>query len=540
MKKINFILLTTLFLSSLALSGCNKQEEVATTHPKNMLRIDIGNEPASLDPQVSSDNSAARVQADLFAGLIDYDQNGKLLPGLAESWDIASDGKTYTFYLRPNIKFSDGSPITAQDFVFSWRRLIVPKTGATYNFILNSVVNAKDIVAGKMAAEQLGVAAPESSTFIVHLQTPDAAFLEKCAMQALSVLSEKNVEKNGEIWAQPDYIVTSGAYKLVSHVVNGSIRASKNPYYYGESTISIDKIIYLPYVDTNAAVAAYKTGDLDMTFLSVPVEQYTQLKIEYPKELHTVSLEGIYYYTFNTNLPQFKNPKLRQALSMAIDRDVLTKQLLNMGQTSLYSNVTPTIANGDYKGVKYAWANLSPNKRIAIAKKLYAEAGYSESSPLKISLLSNTNDLHKKIALAIIAMWQNNLGIKAELKNVEWKSFIQARYHGDFEIARGGWTGDYNSVTVYTPLYECGGRQNASFYCNESYDSLIQQANNELNPSKQHRLYAQALTDSLNDYTIIPLFQYSYQRLVKPYIANYDIDHNTSDHVQSKWFKFND
>lgn len=540
MKKINAaILLATLCLSSLVLSGCNKKEEVAT-HPKNMLRIDIGNEPASLDPQVSSDNSAARVQADLFAGLIDYDQKGKLLPGLAESWDIAADGKTYTFRLRPNIKFSDGTPITAHDFVFSWRRLIMPKTAATYNFILDSVVNAKDIVAGKLSADQLGIEAPESSTLIVHLQTPDSAFLQKCAMQALSVLSEKNVEKNGDIWAQPDYIVTSGAYKLVSHVVNGSIRASKNPYYYGESSISIEKITYLPYVDTNASVAAYKTGDLDMTFLSVPVDQYMQLKIEYPKELHTVSLDGIYYYTFNTNLPEFKNPKLRQALSMAIDRDVLTKQLLNMGQTSLYSNVTPTIANGNYKGVKYSWANLSQDRQRAIAKKLYAEAGYSESNPLTITLLSNTNDLHKKIALAIIAMWQNNLGIKAELKNVEWKAFIQARYHGDFEIARGGWTGDYNSVTAYTPLYECGGRQNASFYCNESYDMLIQKANGELNPNKQRQLYTQALTDSLNDYATIPLFQYSYQRLVKPYVANYDIDHNTSDHVQSKWFKFND
>lgn len=525
------------------LADCSKQNSTSPSHNSNLsardtLRIDIGNEPASLDPEANSDNSAARVQSDLFAQLVDYDQQGHLIPGLAESWDISKDGKLYTFHLRHNLKFSDGSPITARDFVFSWQRLVTPKTSGTYNFLLNNVINAESIVRGELEPSMLGIEAVNEHTFVVRLATPDNSFLEKCSMTPLTVVSENNISKYQELWTQPEYMVTSGAYKLQSHVVNGSIRVSKNPYFYAESQVSIPNVVYFPYVDVNSSIAAYKSGDLDMTFISVPVDQFAQLKAEYPDELHSVRLEGMYYYTFNTSLDKFKDVRVRQALSMAIDRDMLTKQLLNMGQEPLYSTVTPTIEGGKYKNVKYSWSTLDSAQRIAEAKQLYKSAGYSESNPLKITLLSNGDDIHKKIAMVLISMWKNNLGVDATFKNVEWKTLIQDRYLGNFELARGGWTGDYNSVTAYTPLYDCDGKQNLSFYCDKQYDKLIALANMELNPQKEQRLYSAALNQALNDYMTIPLFQYSYQRLVKPYIANYQIESNTGDHVQSKWFRF--
>lgn len=540
-KNLSITLLTC--LCAIALVNCSKENSKPKAHSANLsardtLRIDIGNEPASLDPEANSDNSAARVQSDLFAQLVDYDQQGRLIPGLSESWNISPDGKTYTFHLRPNLKFSDGSPITAHDFVFSWRRLVAPKTSATYNFLLNDVINAESIVKGELEPSALGVAALDERTFVVRLNSPDKALLEKCSMTPLTVVSEKNLTKYQELWTQPEYMVTSGAYKLQSHVVNGSIRVSKNPYFYAESTVSIPNVVYFPYVDLNSSIAAYKSGDLDMTFISVPIDQFAQLKAEFPNELHSVRLEGMYYYTFNTSLEKFQDIRVRQALSMVIDREMLTNQLLNMGQTPLYSTVTATIEGGKYKDVKYNWASLSLEQRIAKAKKLYQEAGYSESNPLKITLLSNGDDLHKKIAMILIHMWKNNLGVDATFKNVDWKTFIQSRYLGNFELARGGWTGDYNSVTAYTPLYECDGRQNLSFYCDKQYDKLISEANLELNPQKEQRLYTMALNQALNDYMTIPLFQYSYQRLVKPYITNYQIESNTSDHVQSKWLRF--
>lgn len=543
MKIQNKLHLALMVCFAIYLADCSKQNSTSPSHNSNLsardtLRIDIGNEPASLDPEANSDNSAARVQSDLFAQLVDYDQQGHLIPGLAESWDISKDGKLYTFHLRHNLKFSDGSPITARDFVFSWQRLVTPKTSGTYNFLLNNVINAESIVRGELEPSMLGIEAVNEHTFVVRLATPDNSFLEKCSMTPLTVVSENNISKYQELWTQPEYMVTSGAYKLQSHVVNGSIRVSKNPYFYAESQVSIPNVVYFPYVDVNSSIAAYKSGDLDMTFISVPVDQFAQLKAEYPDELHSVRLEGMYYYTFNTSLDKFKDVRVRQALSMAIDRDMLTKQLLNMGQEPLYSTVTPTIEGGKYKNVKYSWSTLDSAQRIAEAKQLYKSAGYSESNPLKITLLSNGDDIHKKIAMVLISMWKNNLGVDATFKNVEWKTLIQDRYLGNFELARGGWTGDYNSVTAYTPLYDCDGKQNLSFYCDKQYDKLIALANMELNPQKEQRLYSAALNQALNDYMTIPLFQYSYQRLVKPYIANYQIESNTGDHVQSKWFRF--
>lgn len=543
MKIQNKLHLALMACFAICLTDCSKQNSPQPSHNSNLsardtLRIDIGNEPASLDPEANSDNSAARVQSDLFAQLVDYDQQGHLIPGLAESWDISKDGKLYTFHLRHNLKFSDGSPITARDFVFSWQRLVTPKTSGTYNFLLNNVINAESIVRGELEPSMLGVEAVNEHTFVVRLKAPDNSFLEKCSMTPLTVVSENNISKYQELWTQPEYMVTSGAYKLQSHVVNGSIRVSKNPYFYAESQVSIPNVVYFPYVDVNSSIAAYKSGDLDMTFISVPVDQFAQLKAEYPNELHSVRLEGMYYYTFNTSLDKFKDVRVRQALSMAIDRDMLTKQLLNMGQEPLYSTVTPTIEGGKYKNVKYSWATLDSAQRIAEAKQLYKSAGYSESNSLKITLLSNGDDIHKKIAMVLISMWKNNLGVEATFKNVEWKTLIQDRYLGNFELARGGWTGDYNSVTAYTPLYDCDGKQNLSFYCDKQYDKLIALANTELNPQKEQRLYSAALNQALNDYMTIPLFQYSYQRLVKPYIANYQIESNTGDHVQSKWLRF--
>ena len=523
-----------------ASSGCSKKSDGNNSdHPKDLIRIDVGSEVPTLDPTLSEDTSSSRIAYDLFAGLVDFDQHNNVIPGMAEKWDISPDGKTYTFHLRQGLKFSDGSPISAKDFVYTFRRLVDPKVASPYNMLISNVVNAQSIIDNKLSPEKLGVAAPDENTFIVNLANPDGAFLQEITLPNVMVVSQKNIEKFGNKWTDPSNIVTSGAYTLKEHVVNGYILAQKNPNYWDASNVHIPQIKYLPYEDKNATIPAYRSGGLDVSFQGVPIDQFSELKSEYPKELHVFTQEAVYYYDFSWSNPELaKNAKLRQALSMAVDREVLTQKVLRMGQPALYSTVTPTVEDGKYKGIDYEWMTWSREKQIAEAKRLYTEAGYGPDHPYHAALAYNTNDLHKKTALAVAAMWKAVLGIDTSLQNQEWKTFLQTRHKGDYQISRDGWVADYNTVTTYTNLYQCNNQQNNSHYCNPQFDKLVNQANIEKDPTKQTALYRQALQIPLNDYAVIPLFQYTIQVLVKPYITGYDPDVNHLYHTQTKWMSF--
>lgn len=524
----------------LILGACSHSESTLR-HPLDTLRIDVGSEAPTLDPALSEAAAAGRVINDLFAGLVDFDQQNNPIPGMAESWNISANGKTYTFHLRDNLKFSDGSRITANDFIYTYRRVVDPKTASGHNYLLAGVVNGNKIIKGELPPTSLGISAPDAKTVVIQLDHPDANFLNYLTLGTVGVVSQKTINKYASAWTQAQNMVTSGAYVLSEHVVNGHILLTKNPYYFQESQVAIAKVDFFPYVDHNAGLSAYKTGGLDLVYQSVPIDQYQNLKQQYPSELHTIQQEGIYFYDLNQLLPQFKNnPELRQALSMAIDRNALVNKVLGQGETALYSNVTSTVESGAYKSVRYSWADLPYDEQVKIAKQLYAKAGYSASHPLKIDLSYNTDDLHRKIALAIAGMWKSTLGVEVTLSNQEWKTFIASRHSGNYVVARDRWVADYNSVTSYTQLYLCNGMQNNSHYCNPAYDKLVTAAENSSDLAQQQQLYRQALTLALNDYAIIPLFQPNYSKLVKPYVSNLDVEHNFFNVEQSKWVKFSD
>ena len=524
----------------LILGACSHSESTLQ-HPLDTLRIDVGSEAPTLDPALSEDAAAGRIINDLFAGLVDFDQQNNPIPGMAESWNISANGKTYTFHLRDNLKFSDGSRITANDFIYTYRRVVDPKTASGHNYLLAGVVNGNKIIKGELPPTSLGISAPDAKTVVIQLDHPDANFLNYLTLGTVGVVSQKTISKYASAWTQAQNMVTSGAYVLSEHVVNGHILLTKNPYYFQESQVAIAKVDFFPYVDHNAGLSAYKTGGLDLVYQSVPIDQYQNLKQQYPSELHTIQQEGIYFYDLNQLLPQFKNnPELRQALSMAIDRNALVNKVLGQGETELYSNVTSTVESGAYKSVRYSWADLPYDEQVKIAQQLYAKAGYSASHPLKIDLSYNTDDLHKKIALAIAGMWKSTLGVEVTLSNQEWKTFIASRHSGNYVVARDRWVADYNSVTSYTQLYLCNGMQNNSHYCNPAYDKLVTAAENSSDLAQQQQLYRQALALALNDYAIIPLFQPNYSKLVKPYVSNLDVEHNFFNVEQSKWVKFSD
>lgn len=536
MKKLSYSLLICGVITVFA--GCSRTNGTPTIN-RDALTVDLGADVATLDPQMSEDSQSHRVILDLFEGLTTTDQKNQVIPGLAESWTISEDQKTYVFNLRPNIKFSNGKPITANDVVFSYQRLVSPKVASPYNHLLTNVVNANDIIAGKKPLDTLGVKALNKTTIEITLDHPDASFLDIVSLWNLDIVSKENVTKFGNAWTSPKNIVTSGAYKLDERVVKGYILESKNPYYYDESHVTIKRIKFMPNEDNNSSLNQYKSGDLDITY-SLPIDQYKTIKNAFGNQLHTVTLEGIYYYDLNMMSPLFKNNlKLRKALSMAVDRGVLVRDILGQGQVPLYSYATNTVEDGKYSGLDYDWAKTPRSNQLAEAKELFAEAGYSESNPLVITISYNNNDLHKKVSLAIGAMWQRVFGFKSvriDLKNQEWKTFLQTRHTGNYDIARDAWIADYNSVDSYTTIFKCNGPQNNSHYCNPRYDELLQLATAESDLKEKYRLNREALKVAMNDYPIIPLYQYTYFRLINPKITNYTPAVNHLDHVQSKWY----
>lgn len=535
-----------LIICGFVLSACSKEKSNLAntisnteTPTRNTINISIGGEPPTLDPDLSGDSISARVAHDFFEGLLSFDQKGEPIPGLAESWEISSNQKTYTFHLRKGIKFSDGTPITAVDFVKSWQRFGDPKTGSPQNNMLEIVENGAQIVKGQLPPSSLGISAPNENTVVVKLTSPSKSFLYLISgAPGFQVIPTKVIASKGTAWTDPQNMVTSGAYKMTEHVVNGYITAEKNPFYYAESTVKIPLVKYLAIADPNAELNQYQANSIDITN-SIPTDRYKEIKAAYPQELHTVQQDAIYFYDFNMMRPELKNNlKLRQALTIAVDRKILTQNILGQGQTELYSYVAPTVSNGKYAEEKYGWANWTREKQIAEAKKLYAEAGYRPDHPLTLEISYNTLDSHKKIAVAIASMWKETLGVDIIATNMEWKTFILARQKGNYQVARDGWVAGKN-ITDYTDfMFLCNAPQNNTHYCNPAYDGLIHEANNTLDPPQKQALYTQAIMLSMNDYPIIPLHQYTYSRLIKPYVKGYDPSNNHGDDVMTKWMYF--
>lgn len=552
-------LLISIIVASIASSiiSCSQHEQRSNT---KMITVDLGSDPSTIDPQKAEDLQSSRVSNDLFEGLTVLNQDNNIVPGLAEKWSISPDGKTYIFNLRNGLKFSDGSPITADDVVFTFQRLVNKNTASAYSNVAENIINAKEITKGALDPDKLGVSALDSKTVQIKLNKPDQSFINITSLWSLGVVSKANIQKYGDKWLEPKNIVTSGAYKLDERVIKGYILESKNPYYYDTANIAVEQVKFLPIEDANSALNQYKTGDLDITS-TVPVDQYNNIKNAMGSQLHTVLYEGIYYYMFNMSLDKYKNnPKLRQALSMAVDRNTLTKVVLGHGEKPLYSFATTTIEGGRFANLDYDWSlpsqadkikyakgldDSNPQsqlKRIAIAKQLFKDAGYDESHPLTIDISYNTNDVNKKVGLAIASMWKDVFGEKSIIlttSNKEYKTFLQSMHTGNYDISRRAWIVDYDNVDSYTSLYECNNTHNFGKYCNLYYDNLIKEAGQTSDSEKRITLIRQALQIAQDDYAIIPLYQYTYSRLIKPSVGGYAPENNHLDNVYSKWYKFN-
>ena len=487
---------------------------------KQTLVRNNGAEVQSLDPHKIEGVPESNVNRDLFEGLLVTDVDGHPAPGVAEKWDN-KDFKVWTFHLRKDAKWSDGTPVTAEDFVYSWQRLANPTTASPYASYLQygHIANIDDIIAGKKPVTDLGVKAIDANTFEVTLSEPVPYFYKLLVHPSVSPVPKSAVEKFGEKWTQPANIVTNGAYKLKDWVVNERMVLERNPQYWDNAKTVINQVTYLPISSEVTDVNRYRSGEIDMTYNNMPIELFQKLKKEIPKEVHVDPYLCTYYYEINNQKAPFTDVRVRTALKLALDRDIIVNKVKNQGDLPAYS-YTPPYTDG-MKLVEPEWFKWSQEKRNEEAKKLLAEAGYTADKPLTFSLLYNTSDLHKKLAIAVASIWKKNLGVNVKLENQEWKTFLDTRHQGTFDVARAGWCADYNEPTSFLNTMLSDSSNNTAHYKSPAFDKLIGETLKVADDAQRADLYAKSEQQLDKDSAIVPVYYYVNARLVKPWVGGY-------------------
>ncbi|MDO4436302.1 MAG: peptide ABC transporter substrate-binding protein [Cardiobacteriaceae bacterium] len=488
-------------------------------HAEVVFNRDNGAEPKSIDPQIASESSGAAILYDTFEGLTKTDISGKIVPGVAEKWDISEDGLTYTFHLRKDAKWSDGRPVTAYDFVYGWQRAVNPETGSEYAFILSGVENADEIASGKVTnLETLGIKASDDYTVVVKLKHPVPYFLELTSFYATFPAPMHVIEKHQKAWTQPENIVSNGAYKITAWTPQSTITAQKSEHYWDKNNVQIDKVVYHVIEDASSSLKRYRAGEID--FGPLPTEQLDWAKKNIPDEVKIYPYATTYWYGFNLEHEKFKdNKKLREALYLALDRDVIAEKVLKAGQVPAFSVVSPKMNNS--LPFESPYTKLSQAERIELAKKAYAEAGYSKEKPFKSQILYNTSEGHKQIAVAVAAMWKQNLGAEIELLNKEWKVMLSDVSQGKSEIYRYGWHADYNDPNTFLEIFKSNSGTNHSRYKNPEFDAKVQQAAETVDLNERAKVLQEAETMLMNDFPVVPVYHYVRVALVKPYVKGF-------------------
>lgn len=495
------------------------------------LRIGNGAEPESLDPQRVSGVSAGNIVRDLYEGLTAVSADGSVVPAAAESWSRRADGLTWTFKLRAAAQWSNGDPVTAEDFVTGLRRTVDPATGSGFAGMLAIIVNAAAISAGKLPAEQLGVEALDAQTLRIRLASP-APFLPGILSHPASFpIHRASFARYGRGFARAGRLVSNGAYRLAEWSVQSRVVLERNRHYWNDANTAIDRVVYYPTEDLNSELKRYRADELDVTS-ALPTAQAPWIRSHLGRELHLATYLGSYFYGYNLTRPPFKdNPPLRQALSMAVDREIIVDKVLHGLAQPAYGWVPPGTA--DYSPQHAAWAGLTRDQRHAEARRLYAAAGYSAGHPLQVELRYNTHDDNKRIAVVIAAMWKQTLGAEVRLVNEEWKVFLQnRRLRKVTQVFRSTWIGDFDDASAFAEILRSTHGRNDSGYDSAAYDALLDAAAHTANPDQRRAELEAAERQVLADAPILPIYYYVSKHLVKPRVLGWQ--DNILDYHYSK------
>jgi oligopeptide transport system substrate-binding protein len=510
-----------------ALPACSQRAVPTGSEPiRSVLRRGLGGEPSTLDPAAAVDTFSTQLIQDLYEGLTVESTSGAVLPGIASSWQVDQSGTKYTFQLRADALWSNGKRVRAQDFVTAWQRVLDPKQGSPVATDLLLIVGASQIIAGRSPPASLGVSTPSDEVLVVNLVQPAPYFPELVAHSStFPVYSDESARSH-----DPDSWVSDGPYVLKYWQPGTRIELKRNKQYWDEKAVQIETVQYQFASDQNAQFAAYRAGQLDMTD-TIPSNAIASIRKEHPDEVVIAPYLGTAYYGLNfARRPFDGNKKLGKALAMAIDRERLVNALA-LGQTSAFGIVPPGTWN--YTPQRWDWETASAADRIATARRLYAEAGFSLQTPLFLRLLYNTNPEIKQTALIVAAMWKEVLGVETAFTDEEFRVYLQSRHDkGKWDIVRLAWNADYNDASNFLEIFRSNSANNDTGYRNGLFDKLLDSAGNSADPDLRRHILESAERTVLDDYPAIPLYFYVSKRLVKPYVVG--VKPNALDRVYSK------
>jgi oligopeptide transport system substrate-binding protein len=477
-------------------------------------------DPETLDPHKTSAVAEAHILRDLLEGLVVYNAKAEIVPGSAESWTISPDGRTYTFTLRHDARWSNGDQVRAADFVFSYRRIMSPDTGAKYANILYPIVHAERIHKGQAIADELGVRALNERTLEIVLERPTPYFLELLTHQTSLPVHPGSVRRFGNDFVRTGNYVSNGAYVLAENVPNLHVKLTRNPHFHDVKNVQIDTVNYIPSPNLAAAVRRYQAGELD-SLSDVPADQIKSLKERFGSQVVLGPYLGTWVLVVNTAKAPFNDVRIRHALSMMVDREFIAEKIWGQTMLPAYSFVPPGINNyRDPPVLQYR--DVSPIDREEKAKALLKEAGYGPGKPLKVEIRYNTTDNNRNTVVALAEQWKP-LGVETAFINTDLKThFAYLRDGGGFDVARYGWIGDYSDPQNFLFLVQSDNKAfNYGRYNNPEYDSLMRRSAAEMDLRKRAEILYEAEDIFLRDLPWIPIMYYGTKNLISPNLQGF-------------------
>jgi oligopeptide transport system substrate-binding protein len=503
--------------------------------------LDRGNgpEPATLDAHRCQEVACGNVLRDLYEGLVAEGADGSVIPGIAERWETSADGSTWTFHLRSGLTWSNGETLDAPQIVASFRRAFAPATAAPFAGQFDALRNATLVQQGKLPPTALGVEAPDARTVVLHLSR-SAPLTRLLLLPIAYPVYLPSVQRHGVQFTRPGNLVVNGAYALRDWLPQSAITLERNPHYRVRAPIA--RVRYHVTEDAGSELARFAAGDLDLTE-TLPPQPLTILRARFGDQIRISPYLGAFWFGFNVTRPPFADRDakhdahaLRQALSLAIDRDKLVRYLTGFGEAPAWGIVPPQVSG--YTPAEIAASHLTQSQRESMAQRLFHSAGYTRENPPDIELRYNTSVLHRRLALAVAAMWRETLGVHVTLRNEEWKVFVQNRRQRTItQVFRGGWIADVDDARNFLVAFTSDGPLNWTGWRDPGFDALIAQADAASDDAKRNALLAQAEARLLAAQPVLPLYFYTSKHLVKPWVGGYvpnPLDHHASRFISWK------
>ncbi|WP_322905064.1 peptide ABC transporter substrate-binding protein [Paenibacillus campi] len=555
MKKKSWLVLMVLVLAfGSLLAACGSSENSSTgtsgdtgngTTASQDLRINMSAEPPTFDPAQAKDTQTNTALKLMYDGLTRMGADGNPTPGAAEKWDVSEDGLKYTFHLRNNAIWSNGDPVTAQDFVYAWERVLSPATtpASEYAYQLYYLKNGEAFNTGKIKDfSQVGVKAVDDKTLEVTLTAPTPYWLGLTSFYTYYPVNKKNVEANPQWAAKADTMVTNGPFTLTTWTTGQQLVWTKNDKYWDKDNIKLNTITASLVNSGATEYASYQSGQLDYAGSptgEIPTDQIAAAKQQYPDQFNAKGIASTYYYEFNNKEKPFDNANIRKAFAMSIDRQAIVDKVTLGGQLPAYGFVPPGI-KGQNEEFRTEFKDDYFKEDVTQAKALLAQGLKEEGLTAlpAITLIYNSSEAHQKVALAIADMWKKNLGVNVQTENQEWSVFLNNRQSGNYQIARAGWTADYNDPMTFMDMWVTNGGNNDAKYSNPTYDKLITDAKSTQDNAKRMTDMAQAEKLLIqDDMVIMPIYYYTSISLVKPNLKGIVVDFSGSVDFSRAYFQ---